>query len=111
VITTHVLDTARGEPARGVKVRLERAEGDGFAPVGEQVTDVDGRARALVPDASHLVVGRYRLTFETGAYQQSRGATSFFPRVQIEFEITDAALHYHVPLLLSLFGYTTYRGS
>jgi 5-hydroxyisourate hydrolase len=79
--------------------------------VGEQATDADGRARGLVPDDAPLIPGRYRLTFDTEAYQRSRGGASFFPRVQIEFDVQDSAAHYHVPLLLSPFGYSTYRGS
>jgi 5-hydroxyisourate hydrolase len=98
VITTHVLDTARGRPAGGVPVRLER-DGETLADLA---TDVDGRAR-LTEDAA---AGRYRLTFDTGAYQDG-----FYPEVSVVFEITQPGEHHHVPLLLSPFGYTTYRGS
>ena len=98
-LSTHVLDTARGEPAAGVNVRLER---DGTTVV-EAVTDADGRVRDLGP----VSAGRYRLVFDTGAYL---GPDAFFPAVTVEFTVTGDR-HYHVPLLLSPFGYSTYRGS
>ncbi len=99
-LSTHVLDTARGEPVAGVPVRLER---DGTT-VAEAVTDADGRVRDLGP----VTVGRYRLVFDTAAHL---GAGAFFPSVSVEFAVADAGRHYHVPLLLSPFGYSTYRGS
>ncbi|HEX8170333.1 MAG TPA: hydroxyisourate hydrolase [Thermoanaerobaculia bacterium] len=98
-ITTHVLDTAKGRPAAGVPLRLTR---DGAA-IFEGATDVDGRAR-LVDRAEP---GVYALRFDTGAYD----ANGFFPEATIVFRIDDATQHYHVPLLLSPFGYSTYRGS
>jgi 5-hydroxyisourate hydrolase len=107
-ITTHVLDTSRGRPAAGVPVTLERTAGDGWDTVGHATTGADGRA-ALVsatPDA-----GRYRLTFDTGAYFGPAGEQSFYPEVSVTFTVESAEEHYHVPLLLSPFGYSTYRGS
>jgi 5-hydroxyisourate hydrolase len=101
-LSTHVLDTARGEPARGVPVLLERWDGAGWLAVARGSTDGDGRLRDWVPDGQWRP-GRYRLVFDT--------AGAFFPEVTVVFEVTDAAAHYHVPLLLSPFGYTTYRGS
>jgi 5-hydroxyisourate hydrolase len=106
-ITTHVLDLTDGVPAYGVRVRLERV--DSGRVVGEQTTDEDGRARGIAPGGIEPI--RYRLVFDTGAYWRARGVTSFFPVVAIEFEVSDAAGHHHVPLLMSPFGYTTYRGS
>lgn len=106
-ITTHVLDTARGRPAAGVAVRLER-EG---RLLGEGATDEDGRLRALLPPGVPLEPGAYRLTFGTGAYFRAQGIDAFYPRVQIDFEVRDGGQHHHVPLLLSPFGYSTYRGS
>jgi 5-hydroxyisourate hydrolase len=103
-ISTHVLDTARGLPAAGIAVALERSSGDGWEAVGRAVTDADGRARELGPVAP----GRHRLTFETGAYL---GAESFYPRVSVEFVVAGHDDRCHVPLLLSPFGYSTYRGS
>ena len=102
-ITTHVLDTARGRPAAGVPVRLERREGAGWRGIARGTTDDDGRLRTL----PSIEPGRYRLIFDTGAYNPD----GFFPEVAIVFEVNDAAQHYHVPLLLSPFGYSTYRGS
>lgn len=109
-ITTHVLDTARGLPAGGVSVRLERWQEGGWTPLGQGVTDADGRCRTLMPEAGTLELGRYRLTFETAAYFESCGVAAFFPEVSIAFEVADRR-HHHVPLLLSPFGYSTYRGS
>jgi len=100
VITTHVLDTARGRPAPGVPVRLER-DGETLADLE---TDADGRARL----AERAAAGRYRLVFDTGAYLDGQG---FYPEVSVVFEITEPGAHHHVPLLLSPFGYSTYRGS
>lgn len=100
-ITTHVLDTAKGHPAAGVRIVLMRGEELLF----DGVTDDDGRARLLEPD--RVTPGTYRLTFDTGSYNPG----GFFPEAGIVFRIEDAARHYHVPLLLSPFGYSTYRGS
>jgi 5-hydroxyisourate hydrolase len=103
-VTTHVLDTARGRPAAGVPVALERVAGDGWEHVGRGETDVDGRVRDLSPTGA----GRHRLIFDTGAYL---GDDAFYPRVTVEFTLEQGEDHYHVPLLLSPFGYSTYRGS
>ena len=110
MITTHVLDTSLGRPAAGVPVRLEQASG-ASRPIGKGVTDADGRLRTLVAEGTKLAPGAYRLVFDTAAYFAARGTTGFFPEVAIVFEIGDAGQHYHVPLLLSPFGYSTYRGS
>ena len=110
-ITTHVLDTARGKPAQGIAVSLERVLPTGPGEViGRSVTDADGRVRDF-GGTDLTVAGRYRLGFDTGAWFAAQGMSGFFPRVVIEFEIPDGAGHYHVPLLLSPFGYSTYRGS
>ena len=114
-ITTHVLDTARGLPAAGVAVRLERGPGDGQPPpgqppLGQSVTDAGGRARDLGPAV--LAPGIYRLVFDTGAYFASQGTEpAFFPEVTVTFRVGGEARHHHVPLLLSPFAYSTYRGS
>jgi hydroxyisourate hydrolase len=105
-ITTHVLDTAKGKPARGVKIVLEKKSGETFAEVGRGATDDDGRLKTLVPEGTPLEATTYRITFDTGAYQEG-----FFPEVSITFVVTDPAQHHHVPLLLSPYGYSTYRGS
>jgi 5-hydroxyisourate hydrolase len=106
-LSTHVLDNARGEPAAGVPVRLERAAGAGWAAVAGGVTGADGRLRDWVP-AGAWSAGRYRLVFDTAAYL-GRGA--FFPEVAVVFEVSDPGRHLHLPLLLSPYGYATYRGS
>jgi 5-hydroxyisourate hydrolase len=109
-ITTHVLDTSRGRPAAGVPVILEvlTVEG-GSAELGSATTDADGRVRDIGP--ARLETGRYRLVFGTTAYFASIGQSAFFPEVSVTFGVSDPAQHYHVPLLLSPFAYSTYRGS
>jgi 5-hydroxyisourate hydrolase len=107
VISTHVLDTARGHPAEGVPVVLEHDTG-GWAEVGRGVTDADGRVRELLGD--ELADGRYRLTFDTAQYFRTVGEAAFYPEVSVVFLVAGGG-HHHVPLLLSPFGYTTYRGS
>jgi 5-hydroxyisourate hydrolase len=108
VISTHVLDTARGHPAEGVPVVLEHDAGDGWQEVGRAATDDDGRVRELLAGA--LADGHYRLTFDTAAYFRVVGEAVFYPEVSIVFTVAGGG-HHHVPLLLSPFGYTTYRGS
>jgi 5-hydroxyisourate hydrolase len=111
-ITTHVLDTVRGRPAVGVAVSLARHSGDAWAELSTARTDANGRVANLLPTALKHPAGTYRLRFDTGAYfaAQGGGVAPFYPVVEIVFEIRDAE-HYHVPLLVSPFGYTTYRGS
>ena len=108
-ITTHVLDTSRGRPAAGVPVLLERAVDSGWESVGRSTTDADGRACDLLSSAPGD--GRYRLTFNTGAYFHAIGEAGFYPEVSVTFVVGHDEEHYHVPLLLSPFGYSTYRGS
>lgn len=111
-ITTHVLDTARGKPAAGVPVNLERRRDDGtWVSVGQGRTDDDGRLRTLVPADSPVSEGVYRLTFDTEAYFGAIGVEGFFPEAVLVFRVRDASQHHHVPLLLSPFGLSTYRGS
>ncbi len=112
LITTHVLDTSRGQPASGVKVTLELArEGQAWQVVTSGITNQDGRIGDLLPPDARLTVGIYRLTFDTRDYFQQHNLQSFYPYIPIIFAIQQATEHYHVPLLLSPFGYTTYRGS
>ncbi len=111
MITTHVLDTALGRPASGVPIELERATGDAaWQPVGRGTTDADGRLRTLTPPGP-VEPGTYRIRFATAAYLAATAQPTFFPVVEIQFTIADGAQHYHVPLLLSPYGYATYRGS
>lgn len=109
-LSTHVLDASLGCPARGVPIRLERS-GDGTT-LFTAITDSDGRHRFQehgedVP----LAAGVYDLTFDTAAYFAASGQRGFYPKVTVTFEITDATAHHHVPLLLSPFAFSTYRGS
>jgi 5-hydroxyisourate hydrolase len=111
-ITTHILDVSTGFPARGVLVKLERQiEGMVWELIGSGVTDEDGRIRDLLDADAILQAGNYRLTFDTGAYFQKQQIEGFYPQVTVAFTVRGAAQHYHVPLLLSPFGYSTYRGS
>lgn len=109
-ITTHVLDTTRGKPAKGVGITLERREPGGFVVVGTGATDDDGRLRTLLAPGE-LVAGTYRITFDVGAYHAALGTDGFYPEASVTFVVKDAAAHYHVPLLLNPFGFATYRGS
>jgi len=109
-ITTHILDLARGRPAAGVAVSLARRSRDGWSEIGAARTDANGRVPNLLTGDGTPSPGTYRLRCETGAYFSSHGVTSFHPLVEIVFEVRDAE-HYHIPLLVSPFGYTTYRGS
>ena len=110
-ITTHVLDVSIGKPAAGVLVTLERQTRNGdWEILGRQRTDSDGRTRDLISEES-LMTAVHRLTFEVGPYFRKNKADSFYQEVTIAFTVSDASQHYHVPLLLSPFGYSTYRGS
>jgi 5-hydroxyisourate hydrolase len=110
MITTHVLDTARGRPAAGVGVTLERQTAlDRWERAGRGRTDEAGRLQSLVTDTA--LPGVYRMVFETGTYFRAHGMPVFYPLVSVMFEVAGGETHYHVPLLLSPFGYSTYRGS
>ncbi|MDH6236856.1 hydroxyisourate hydrolase [Cryobacterium sp. CG_9.6] len=108
-VTTHVLDTVRGAAAAGLAVTLEQHTMEGWLLLATGRTDADGRVTDLGP--ADLAPGRFRLSFDTGAWFAAAGESTFYPQVQITFEIRDAEAHYHVPLLLSPFAYSTYRGS
>ncbi len=110
-ISTHVLDTARGKPASGVPVVLEIRSGDTWKELARAATDGDGRVRPLLPADTALVPGTYRITFATEAYFRDQEIEGFYPEATVVFEVRDAGQHYHVPLLLSPYGYSTYRGS
>jgi 5-hydroxyisourate hydrolase len=106
-LSTHVLDASTGTPAEGVAVALEQRTKYGWEAVTEQRTDVDGRVR----DLGAPTIGVHRITFDTGGYFAQRGVATFYPQVTVSFEVTDPQAHYHVPLLLSPFAFSTYRGS
>jgi 5-hydroxyisourate hydrolase len=110
-ISTHVLDVSIGRPAPSVSVQLQRQDGTAWTDVSKGATDKDGRVPALLPAAAPPAAGTYRLTFDVGAYFHQRGIESFYANVSIDFLVRDTAVHYHVPLLLSPYGYSTYRGS
>jgi 5-hydroxyisourate hydrolase len=105
-VTTHVLDVGLGRPAAGVPVRLERPDG---SAVADGRTDADGRVGDLGPQ--RLEAGTYRLRFDTGAYYRASGQRGFYPEVTVTFALDDPGQHHHVPLLLSPFSFSTYRGS
>jgi len=110
-LTTHVLDLRLGKPAARVGVYLEKRDAlGGWHAVASGATNDDGRIANLLEPGT-LTQGRHRLTFETGAYFDAQGVEHFFPQIAVEFEIAVVDRHYHVPLLLSPFGYSTYRGS
>ena len=108
-ISTHVLDTSRGTPAAGVRVALFVREGESWRRIGGGATDADGRLRDMID--GDAPAGDYRLGFDTGAYFEALGVEAFHPVIEITFRLRDAGQHHHVPLLLSPFGFTTYRGS
>ena len=111
-ITTHVLDTSLGRPAASLPLSLEvKASGTDWKELNRAATDNDGRCKKLLPDGLTLSAGTYRLTFDTGVYFKAQQKKGFYPLVTIVFEIREVGEHYHVPLLLSPYGYSTYRGS
>ena len=110
-VSTHVLDTSIGRPASGMAVRLERLDGDAWIELSRTATNDEGRVAALLPGGAPVSTGTFRLTFDAAAYFAARAQDTFYPSIAIEFVVRDLAQHYHVPLLLSPFGYSTYRGS
>ncbi|GAB3956590.1 hydroxyisourate hydrolase [Spirosoma harenae] len=109
IITTHILDTSRGKPAEGVSVVLFQQQRE-WLEIGRGLTNSDGRITDLLTKEIVLPTGTYKLRFETGAYFDRLSVSTFYPFVEITFSITTGE-HYHVPLLLNPFGYSTYRGS
>jgi 5-hydroxyisourate hydrolase len=110
-LSTHVLDTTRGQPASGIVVVLECAAGAEWKLLGQGQTDADGRIPNLIGDPSGLPAGDYRLRFATAAYFHALGMAVFYPEVQVHVRLGETSKNYHLPLLLSPYGYTTYRGS
>ena len=108
MISTHVLDTSRGTPAAGLTVVLDMRNGAGWTRIGARATDGQGRVAGFSDGT--LAAGTYRLTFDTGAYHRGAGVTPFFADVTVTFDV-QSGTHYHVPLLLSPYGYSTYRGT
>ena len=114
-LSTHVLDTAKGKPAAGVKITLYRIGGQGHRKIREVVTNADGRTDGPLLDGADLTEGSYELVFQAGDYLRASGQAGagvlFLDEIPIRFGVPDAGQHYHVPLLISPFGYSTYRGS
>jgi 5-hydroxyisourate hydrolase len=111
-ISTHVLDTTRGKPAKDVMVRLQRKESDGqWVELKSSRTDADGRCGQLLPENEFLCAGLYRLLFDTASYHAAQNIDTFYPVVEINFQVRTGESNFHIPLLLSPNGYTTYRGS
>ena len=110
-ITTHILDTTRGLPAQNVPISLYAQNGSNWEKIGGGITNSDGRLPNLLPDERKLPEGIYRMHFETSCYFAANNETGFYPYVDIVFQLDDKGSHYHIPLLLTAFGYSTYRGS
>ena len=110
-LSVHILNQQTGTPAANVEVVLEQKQGDSWKKLNTAKTDNDGRVKALWPDQPAASVGDYRVIFKTGSYFSAQKLDSFFPEIPVEFHISKPDEHYHVPLLLSQFGYATYRGS
>jgi 5-hydroxyisourate hydrolase len=110
-ISTHILDTALGRPAVNVAVTLERADHGSWSTLNAASTDHDGRCKYLLPESQPLEAGLYRVRFDTMSYFGSRQLTCLYPFVEITFNVASPQEHYHIPLLLTANGYTTYRGS
>jgi len=109
-LTTHVLDTSIGKPGRDITIRLMQPKNDSWQTIAQGVTNADGRIGDLLPAEKKLEPGIYKLVFETGNYFAANNVKGFYPEVEIQFTVTDDT-HYHVPLLINPFGYSTYRGS
>ena len=110
-LTTHVLNTASGRPACCLSIDLERQVIDGFTPLSSGQTNEDGRLDAPLLREGDWSEGVYRIRFDTGAYFAAQGQACFYPYVEVVFAVTDTSSHHHVPLLISPFGFSTYRGS
>jgi len=110
-ISTHILDVTLGRPAADVAITLERQTEAGWQPLGAGRTDADGRVKSLLPEGHRLEAGVLRATFAVEPYLLARHGRGFYPEVSIVFRVEQPAEHFHVPLLLSPFGYSTYRGS
>jgi 5-hydroxyisourate hydrolase len=110
-ISVHVLDISRGKPAAGMTVLLERADAEEWRELSKGKTDVAGRIETLLPQNKPIAAGTYRVTFQSGAYFAESKTKTLYPRITVIFEIADPKEHYHIPLLLSPFGYSTYRGN
>lgn len=110
-VSVHVLNTQTGKPSAGVKVDLEQQQGGKWIALASKTTDKDGRIGAFYPEGKAFTAGEYRVTFHTGDYFQQQQQATFFPDIPVNFQVTSTQEHYHIPLLLSQYGFSTYRGS
>ena len=110
-ISTHILDTAAGKPAAGIAVELDRNTEGEWETLNAAETDADGRVKFLLPEGEPMLPGLYCARFATGVYYQREGLNGLYPFVEITFIVSPSERHYHIPLLLTANGYTTYRGS
>ena len=109
-LTTHVLDTSLGKPGKDITIRLKHMPGGSWQTMAQGITNADGRIGDLLPPNKNVAPGNYKMVFETGDYFKTNNIKGFYPAVEIEFTVFDDG-HYHVPLLINPFGYSTYRGS
>lgn len=110
-LSVHILELQSGQPATGVAVTLEQRDGAQWRTLGNGVTDAQGRVRALYPTGKTLTAGAYRIVFKTGEHYAKLRQPTFFDQIPVEFKVENTTQHYHIPLLLSPFGYSTYRGN
>lgn len=110
-LSVHVLDQQSGQPGAGIQVTLEQRKGTEWMQLASGVTNEQGRVPALYPEGKAMAAGDYRIVFRTGEHFARKGQPTFFPRIPVEFTVDAPAQHYHIPLLLSPFGYSTYRGN
>ena len=110
-LSVHVLDIQSGQPSPGIEVQLEKHTESGWESLATGITAESGRISALYPDDRNFTAGAYRVTFETGDWFAEHDTRTFFPEIPVPFEVTNPSQHYHIPLLLSPYGYSTYRGS
>lgn len=110
-LSVHVLNLENGVPSAGIQVTLEQHSGNQWQALGQGVTNEQGRIAALFPEQRSFAPGEYRVVFKTGDYYRKVGHDTFFPEIPVIFEVKDTGQHYHIPLLLSPYGFSTYRGS
>lgn len=110
-LSVHVLNLETGVPSAGIQVTLEQHSGNQWQALGQGVTNEQGRIAALFPEERSFAPGEYRVVFKTGDYYRKVGHDTFFPEIPVIFEVKDTGQHYHIPLLLSPYGFSTYRGS
>ena len=109
-VTTHVLDTSIGKPGKNISIRLKQQTNGAWTTLCQGITNADGRIGDLLPQNRNIKPGDYKMNFDTGSYFESNKVEGFYPSVEIDFTVFDDS-HYHVPLLINPFGYSTYRGS